>query len=178
MDCGPHVLLACYFLWIQNVIPSLRPIVILFFSYATLQFILNWYFMGSRHGRVFDFVLGGMDMISMSLAIYFTGAGNSPLYFLYFIPLIVHAFHRDSVDRDVFWIWRRGFVYGVMILFFFVRDQFDIHVTNLIARLFFHTFRWWGVALSGRSPSLKRKKTRIIDSKLRAWKVKRGYRRC
>ena len=43
-----------------------------------------------------NFLLSGLDAVSMSLAIYWTGAANSPLSFLYFIPLIVHAFHRDS----------------------------------------------------------------------------------
>ena len=135
MDCGPHVSGVLF-----PLDPKRYPIIApycdpLFCSYATLQFILNWYFMGSRYARMFDFVLGGMDMISMSLAIYFTGAGNSPLYFLYFIPLIVHAFHRDSVDGDVFWIWRRQFVWR-HDHFVVVRDQIQLFITNLIARLF------------------------------------------
>ncbi len=91
--------------------------------------------MGSRHGRVFDFVLGAMDMVSMSLAIYWTGAGNSPLYFLYFIPLIVHAFHRDSAV-----VMFSGFggvgLYAVMILSSLSEINSAL-VTNLIARLFF-----------------------------------------
>jgi hypothetical protein len=131
---GP-TFIACYFLWAQSVIASMTPILALFGVYALLQFSLNWYFMGSRHGRVFDFILGGMDIVGMSAAIYWTGAGDSPLYFLYFIPLIIHAFHRDSTV-----VMFSGFggvgLYAVTIALSFSHVN-AVLITNLVARLFF-----------------------------------------
>jgi hypothetical protein len=126
---------ACYFLWMNHTIPTFQPILVVFGSYAVLQFALNWIFIGSRYGRPSDFVLSGLDALSMSLAIYFTGAANSPLYFLYFIPLIVHAFHRDSAV-----VMFSGFggvgLYAIMIFLSFSEINTGL-ISNLIARLFF-----------------------------------------
>ncbi len=131
---GP-TFVACYILWVQHVIVSLWPITILFGVYALLQFGLNWHFYDSRHYRLSDFTLSGLDTVGMSLSIYFTGAGDSPLYFLYFIPLIVHAFHRDSAV--VMFSGLTGVsLYAVTILYSLDKIN-GVLLTNLLARLFF-----------------------------------------
>lgn len=126
---------ACYLLWIQHAISAISPIVWVFGSYAALQFLLNWYFLGSRHGRTFDFVFSGLDLTSMSMAIYLTGAANSPLYFLYFIPLIVHAFHRDSTIVMFSGFGGLGLYAGVILCS--MSEINATQVTDLVARLFF-----------------------------------------
>jgi hypothetical protein len=76
--------LACYVLWLQNAIPSLWPMTYVFVAYGALQFLANWYFMNSRFGRKFDYAFCSLDLLAMSLSVFFTGGTNSPLYFIYF----------------------------------------------------------------------------------------------
>lgn len=87
--------LACFILWTQKVIPEMKPISIVFAGYGVLQYITLLWMANVKSIRRFDFVLCVVDLVGMSLLINYTGGMTSALYFIYFIPLVVHAFHRD-----------------------------------------------------------------------------------
>ncbi len=86
---------ACFAMWWGGSIASILPMTVVFTIFGSIQFCVTWFFMNNRFARKLDFLMSSFDIISMSVAIYCTGGANSPLYFIYFIPLIVHAFHRD-----------------------------------------------------------------------------------
>lgn len=127
--------LACSVLWLQGAIPSLIPMSLVFGAYGTLQFLISWYFMESRHGRKLDFLFSSLDLVAMSLSIYFTGGTNSPLYFIYFIPLVVHAFHRDM--GVVVYSGFGGVVLYALAIWKSLGEVTPAVMTNLGARLFF-----------------------------------------
>jgi GAF domain-containing protein len=87
--------LACIPLRLTGVLSSIIPMTVIFSSFGVLQFLGTWLFSSYKHPRRFDFFLCATDLIATSAAVFVTGGTASPLYFIYFIPLIVHAFHRD-----------------------------------------------------------------------------------
>jgi hypothetical protein len=91
--------------------------------------------MNSRHGRTLDFVFASLDVAAMSLSVYFTGGMTSPLYFVYFIPLVIHAFHRDS--RLVVFSGFGGVVFYAFAVSQPMGDMSSAMVANIAARLFF-----------------------------------------
>jgi GAF domain-containing protein len=87
--------LICIALWAGGAMAELFPMSIVFGLYVVVQFIAATIFMNTRLSRGGDLFLSGLDLAAMSFSIYYTGGVSSPLYFIYFVPLIVHAFHRD-----------------------------------------------------------------------------------
>lgn len=127
--------LASLVLWVQHVIPSVIPMSLIFTIYGAIQLFTNWMFMGSRFGRKFDFIFASFDTIAMSWSIFYTGGTESPLYFLYFIPLVVHAFHRDF-SLVIFSGFGGVVLYAAAILSS-IASPSTAMLTNLGARLFF-----------------------------------------
>ncbi len=127
--------LACYVLAARGVIPSVMPMTWVFSIYAVLQLLITSAFMNSRHGRTLDFVFASLDVAAMSLSVYFTGGMTSPLYFVYFIPLVIHAFHRDS--RLVVFSGFGGVVFYAFAVSQPMGDMSSAMVANIAARLFF-----------------------------------------
>ncbi|MCG3205160.1 MAG: hypothetical protein KCHDKBKB_01879 [Elusimicrobia bacterium] len=127
--------LACVVLWIQNSVSSLASISMVFGFFGIVQYAITRLNTKLSHPRKFDFIFSSVDLVAMSLAVYFTGGVNSPLYFIYFIPLVVHAFHRDMGV-----VIHSGFG-GVLLYALVVGSSLTEHspamISNLGARLFF-----------------------------------------
>lgn len=87
--------LVCIVLWTGGVMSDLIPMTVVFSLYVVLVFAALTVFFNLSNTRLADFCLSGLDLIAMSFSVYYTGGVASPLYFIYFVPLIVHAFHRD-----------------------------------------------------------------------------------
>jgi len=127
--------LACLALRAGGVIASLMPITLVFLIYAVVEVASCLYFRRDRIARWQEVWLCAIDIIGVSLAVYLTGGPTSPLYFLYFIPLIIHAFHRD-------WglVLFNG-VGGVVLYAIAMWNSFTVvgstEITDLGARLFF-----------------------------------------
>lgn len=88
-------LITSLMLWAGGIIPSIIPVVATFCAYAGLQIGGAWLLTITRRYRAINFGLCSVDLIALSMGVYWTGAGQSPLYFIYFMPLIIQAFHRD-----------------------------------------------------------------------------------
>ncbi len=127
--------LACAVLWYQGAISSLIPMTLIIGTYGVLQFLISWAFMESRHGRKLDFVFSSLDLVAMSFSVYHTGGTDSPLYFIYFIPLVVHAFHRDM--GIVVYSGFGGVILYAIAIARSIENMTAIQMTNLGARLFF-----------------------------------------
>src|SRR5439155_22621313 len=84
-----------FVLWVGNVIPSIGPVVLIFFGYAALQILGGWSLTQWTRYREINFAVCTVDIVALSLGVHYTGQVNSPLYFIYFMPLIIQAFHRD-----------------------------------------------------------------------------------
>lgn len=82
-------------LWAGRVIPTVGPVVMIFFSYAALQILGGVALTKTDKYRMVNFYICTVDIVALSLAVYWTGHSKSPLYFIYFMPLIIQAFHRD-----------------------------------------------------------------------------------
>ena len=125
--------LVCIVLWAGGAMSDLIPITAVFSVYIALEFVVLTTFFNLKSTRPAEFLLSGLDLIAMSFSIYYTGGVASPLYFIYFVPLIVHAFHRD-------WgiILFNGFggviLYGVAVLLS-LSEVRAAALTDLAARL-------------------------------------------
>jgi putative methionine-R-sulfoxide reductase with GAF domain len=125
---------ACVFMWVGHVIPFLWPIFYLLVSYGAIEITATLLLAKGRFVRPINYLLCGMDLVAMSIAVRFTGNVSSPLYFLYFIPLIIQAFHRD---------WTMLLFYGVggtlgyaTVIFFSLSTWTSVHILDLSARIF------------------------------------------
>ncbi len=101
----------------------------------------------------------------MSLAVYFTGATNSPLYFVYFIPLIVHAFHRDLGMVMLY-----GFGGVVLYAFVIVKSAEELttaNLTNLGTRIFFMLLT---VSIAGLALKVLRRQDEVDQKRIRRLK--------
>lgn len=127
--------LACIALWMGGVLKSLAPMTVVFCSFAIGQILVTWFFMNNRFGRKLEFIMSTFDLISVSFAVYFTGGPGSPLYFIYFIPLLVHAFHRDWAL--VLFNGVGGCVLYASAILNSLKEYSSVELTNLGARLFF-----------------------------------------
>lgn len=127
--------LSCFALWMGNVIPSIIPMTVVFSGFAVIQLAVTWFFMNNLYARKFDYLMCGFDLVAMSAAIYFTGGAASPLYFIYFIPLVIHAFHRDWA-LVLFNGIGGSVLYALAILNSLAKFS-PVELTNLGTRLFF-----------------------------------------
>ena len=102
----------------------------------------------------------------MSFAVYFTGATASPLYFVYFVPVVVHAFHRDW--NVILFSGFGGIVlYGVAVLVSMDKLS-SAALADLLARL---TFMLLTVAVACLALSVLRKeekRDRVRTARLKA----------
>ena len=87
--------LTCLSLRAGGALDSMLPITAVILGYALSVFGSFTLFFNTRFPRTADYVLGLIDLTAMSIAVYLTGAAASPLYFIYFVPVVIHAFHRD-----------------------------------------------------------------------------------
>jgi hypothetical protein len=127
--------LASVVMWMSGAITSLLPMTLVFTAFGTAQFFVTWIFRNNRFARKLDFVMSTFDIVSMSVAIYCTGGVNSPLYFIYFIPLLVHAFHRDWAL--VFFNGVGGSLLYASAILNSLTEYTSVTLTNLGTRLFF-----------------------------------------
>ncbi len=93
----------CVALWVGKVINHIAPILYVFTGYTVLELGIICFLLKSSHYRSGNLALCTVDMLGISLGIYWTGQSDSSLYLLFFIPLIIQAFHRD---------WTLLFYYG------------------------------------------------------------------
>ncbi len=126
---------ACVLLRLSHVIPTIFPIIGIFVGFSVIMMTATWLFMQTRFGRRIDFLLCVSDLIAISLTVQYTGGPSSPVYFIYFVPLIIHSFHRDFAL-----VILNGF--GGVVLYAAVIASYYIHtpttgVTELFVRLFF-----------------------------------------
>lgn len=122
-------------LWLGGVIKSFAPVFGVFVVYGAVQLTAAWMLNRTHSTRFIDFVVCGVDMIALSLAVYCTGGAASPLYFIYFVPLIIQAFHRD-------WVMILYYGFGGVLLYSFAVISSLVSMTStnfldLAARLFF-----------------------------------------
>jgi len=85
----------CWGLWMAGAIPNFKAIVAIYFLYFSIELGATSILLKSQRIRQIDFFLCSIDILGISAGVYFTGGSSSPLYFLYFIPIIIQAFHRD-----------------------------------------------------------------------------------
>lgn len=85
----------CLALDAAGVFSGGRSFVILFGIYAAVSVVGTIYYVKKGHHRLADALLCSGDVVTISAAVYLTGGPISPLYILYFVPLIIQAFHRD-----------------------------------------------------------------------------------
>ncbi len=122
-------------LWLGGVIKSFAPVFAVYLVYGAVQLAATWMLSRTHNTRSIDFIVCGVDMIALSLAVYCTGGAASPLYFIYFVPLIIQAFHRD-------WVMILYYGFGGVLLYSFavVSSIVSMTSTNFLdlgARLFF-----------------------------------------
>jgi len=136
-----------------GVITNLLSVTLLFLGYSLLQFGATQLLRKNKFSRQIDFFLCSVDLVTLSIAIHWTGGASSPLYFVYFIPLIIQAFHRD---------WGLTLYNGFGgVLFYAIAISLSsshwtqIEIINFGTRLFFMLLT---VSISAMAVSLLRKK--------------------
>jgi GAF domain-containing protein len=82
-------------LWAGGVITRLLPITLVFAGYGLVEFLCFWVYLRHSFIKKIDYVLSSVDLLAVGLAYLLTGGANTPLTFIFFVPLIVHAFHHD-----------------------------------------------------------------------------------
>jgi GAF domain-containing protein len=127
--------LVLFGLWLGGVLPAFLPVLSVFLIYGVVQLGASFALRHSRHARAIDFVVCGVDMVALSAAVYWTGGATSPLYFIYFVPLVIQAFHRDWI-LILYYGFGGVFLYSVAVLFS-VADITPSNFLDLGARLFF-----------------------------------------
>lgn len=127
--------LTCLALWSGGAISSLLPITAVIVGYASAIYGTFTAFYNSRFTRLSDYSLSFLDLVAMTAAVYLTGATRSPLYFVYFVPVVIHAFHRDW-NLILFSGFGGVVLYGVGVLMS-LRDVSSAAVADLFARLVF-----------------------------------------
>ena len=125
----------CWILWFTGSIPQFKPLALIFVLYILLEFSATWLLLKTNWHRQIDIVLCTVDVIGISTGVYFTGGSGSPLFFLYFIPIIIQAFHRDWA---LILFYGFGGVLGYSASIFF---RFEVlarpDLINLGSRIFF-----------------------------------------
>lgn len=87
-------LLAAFILWVGDLIPSIGPVVALFLGYNILQGA-GWLLVKTgRASRRADTLLHGADALFITASLHWTGGVESPLSFLYALPVIVELYHK------------------------------------------------------------------------------------
>lgn len=122
-------------LWAGGVLPTIKPVVGVLIAYWSILYAAVVFLENTDHVRPLDFIVCTLDMIALSIAVFWTGGASSPLYFIYFVPLIIQAFHRDWVL-----ILHYGFggvtMYAVAVLLS-LGDVTAASLLDLGARIFF-----------------------------------------
>lgn len=158
--------LTCFALWAGGAIDSLLPMTAVILAYGFVLVAAFTAFFNLGFSRAADYVLGGIDLISMSAAVYLTGATASPLYFIYFVPVVIHAFHRDW-DLILFSGFGGVVLYGFAVVVS-LSNLSSASVADLCARLVFMLLT---VAIACLGLSVLRKeeeRTRRRTARLRA----------
>ena len=111
-----------WILWIGGTLPSFKPVIAVYLLYLAVEISVTWLLLKTQRFRQMDFVLCFFDIVGVSIGIYLTGGANSPLYFLYFIPVIIQAFHRDWA---LILFYGFGSVIGYSVALFFRLNGFS-----------------------------------------------------
>jgi len=127
--------LVCFGLWVGDVIAKFSPIGILFCFYIGCQFTATWLLAKKTAARQINYFLCSIDLISLSIAVTLSGGATSPLYFIYFVPLIIQAFHRDW-GLTLLYSYGAVFLYTITILLT-VDNWSSVLALNIGARVFF-----------------------------------------
>jgi|GEM_PF-4162333 len=123
----------CFLLYIADSIERFSPIFVIFILYVITEIAATWFLFRTRFHRQTDFCLCGTDLIGISFAIFLTGGINSPFYFLYFIPLVIQAFHRDW--SLLLFYGFGGIVLYSITMFFSLSELTGSLFMNLVARI-------------------------------------------
>lgn len=125
----------CLALHAGGAIDSVLPITGVVLSYLGALFGIFTLFFNVGFTRLADFLLAALDVVAMSFAVYFTGATASPLYFIYFVPVVIHAFHRDW-NMILFSGFGGVVLYGAAVLVS-MNSLSSAAMADLLARLIF-----------------------------------------
>ncbi len=127
--------LTCLALRAGGAIDSIVPLAAALVVYALCVIAAFTFFFNIGFSRSADYVLSAMDLVTMSIAVYLTGATASPLYFVYFVPVVIHAFHRDW-NLILFSGFGGVILYGVSVLLS-LNSLSSAVMADLCARLVF-----------------------------------------
>jgi len=74
---------------------DLSSAVSLFISYGLILTGMTLFLKRIPQARIVDFAVCFTDVVGISFAVHFTGGITSPLFFMYFLPLMIQTYHRD-----------------------------------------------------------------------------------
>ncbi len=153
--------LVCLMLWYSGVIPSIGPVNAIFGCYAVYQLGFNVFLFRTPRPWRLDYILHTADLFGITLAVTYTGGSTSPLYVMYFIPIIVEAFHRNWAML-IFQGFGGVLLYGA-VLAVSIDEWNSSQAADLGARLFFMLL---AVSVAALAVNLMRKKDVIDETRL------------
>ncbi|MFN0117408.1 MAG: GAF domain-containing protein [Elusimicrobiota bacterium] len=123
-------------LWWGGALNHIFAITITFILFSFVQFTACLFFLQTKKPKVLDTFLCSMDLVAMGTGIHLTGGMNSPLMFMFFIPFIIQAFHRN---------WKMIIFYGIggiivlsLVELFSLEPKSSFPILDFTARVFFH----------------------------------------
>jgi len=153
---------ACTVLWLAGTILSIWPVFLIFLGYGIIQIIQTVIIKRTHFYRRGDYFLSTVDLLGITLGIFFTGGINSPLFFLYFIPLIVKVFHRNW--ELILYNGIGGIVFYAVVILISIQGQWSQQeLSGLGGRVFFMSIP---VAISALAVHLLRKKEAVNQRRL------------
>jgi GAF domain-containing protein len=125
----------CFVLWSFDALPNWKPILGIYIGYGIIHLVISALMLNSPYVRYLDFSVITLDLVGIAFAIFVTGGVNSPLYFLFFVPLLIQSYHRD---------WATIVLYGfggmasyALVSFLAYPKVGSSELGDLLARLFF-----------------------------------------
>ncbi len=128
-------LAAAFVLWVGKAIPLIGPVFLIFSCYAVLQIFGSWCLTRWSHYRKINYAVCTVDIVALSLGVHWTGQADSPLYFIYFMPLIIQAFHRDWALLVYYGVG--GLVLYSIAIFWSIPDWSSQNLIGLGTRILF-----------------------------------------
>jgi len=155
-------LLAAFILWAGSYVQTIGPVIGLFLFYNFVQGI-SWLLVKSNHAsRGLDLALHIIDNLAITCSIHWTGGLQSTFSFLYVIPIIVEAYHKNLKGVVLNGLIGISLYAGLLFGLGNITQQ-SHEWTEVITRLaFLATFS----AVAGVSVTLLRKQDRILQKHL------------